>query len=90
LIYLGVKHSFDLPEENSLIVDIGGGSVEVMVVNPHKILFLKSLKIGVVRMKDLFLKKKSEKELVDWKSIWKKLLKPVATEVSKKLVFSKR
>jgi len=83
LIYLGVKHSLDLQKGNTLIIDIGGGSVEVMVVNPYKILFLKSLKIGVVRVKDLFLSKNSPKELNRLEDYLAKLLQSIAPEIEK-------
>lgn len=61
LIYLGVKHSVPLSSEPTLIIDIGGGSVEIMVVTPEKILFLTSLKIGAARLYELFLKKPKSK-----------------------------
>lgn len=63
LIYLGVKHSLELPEGNTFIIDIGGGSVEILVVNPQRILFLKSLKLGAARLNQLFLQKGGEKEV---------------------------
>lgn len=62
LIYQGVKHSIQLATGNTLIVDIGGGSVEIMVVNQEEILFLQSFKLGVARLKNLFLKKESPKK----------------------------
>lgn len=63
LIYLGVKHSLELPEGNTFLIDIGGGSVETLVVNPQRILFLKSLKLGAARLNQLFLQKGGEKAL---------------------------
>lgn len=81
LIYLGVKHSLDLPSGKTLIVDIGGGSVEIMVVTPEKILFLKSLKLGVARLKDLYLKKYSAKEIKKLENHVQKSLRGVAEEV---------
>ncbi len=83
LIYLGVKHSLNLKEGNTLIVDIGGGSVEVMVVTSEKILFLKSLKLGVARLKDLFLKKNSPKEIKRLEAYIEKHLKSVCLEIRK-------
>lgn len=62
LIYLGVKHATPLPSDHSIILDIGGGSVELMVVTPEEILFLQSLKIGVARLKDHFFQKFTRKE----------------------------
>ncbi len=61
LIYLGVKNSMKLPSENSLIIDIGGGSVEMMVVTPEKVLFQDSLKLGVARLRSKFLQKENKK-----------------------------
>src|SRR5262245_44574493 len=81
LIYLGVKHSVELPKENTLILDIGGGSVEAMVVNPHKILFLISLKMGAARMKDLFLAKGSKKDFDRLENYASNLMKDVAPRI---------
>lgn len=62
LIYLGVKHSVPLSQEPTLIIDIGGGSVELMVVTPEEIQYLTSLKIGAARLFDRFIKKERKKE----------------------------
>lgn len=62
LIYQGVKHSMPLKEGNTLLIDIGGGSVEIMVVTPHELLYLTSLKIGAARLHDQFFKKYRLKE----------------------------
>jgi exopolyphosphatase/guanosine-5'-triphosphate,3'-diphosphate pyrophosphatase len=62
LIYQGVRHSVTLSEGPSLIIDIGGGSVELMVVNPEEILFLTSLKLGAARVYERFIKKGRKKE----------------------------
>lgn len=81
LIYLGVKHSLDLNEGHTLIVDIGGGSVEIMVVTPQEILFLKSLKLGVARLQDLFLKKNNFKELKRLENYVAKQIKSISSEI---------
>lgn len=57
LIYLGVKHSIALPEKPALIVDVGGGSVELIVGNRERMLHAKSLKLGAIRLVDQFLSK---------------------------------
>lgn len=57
LIYLGVRNSMELSDSPSLIVDVGGGSVELIACNKHKMLFGKSLKIGAIRLVDRFLRK---------------------------------
>lgn len=57
LIFLGVKHSIALPEEPALVVDVGGGSVELIVGNREAMLHAKSLKLGAIRLLDQFLLK---------------------------------
>ena len=56
LIYLGVRHSMELSDGPSLIVDVGGGSVELIACNRNRMLFGKSLKLGAIRLKDLYVK----------------------------------
>ena len=55
-IYLGVKSALGLGEEKSLIIDIGGGSVEFIIGNNDDIFWKKSLEIGAQRMIDKFQK----------------------------------
>jgi exopolyphosphatase / guanosine-5'-triphosphate,3'-diphosphate pyrophosphatase len=57
LIYLGVRYSMDFGDHNILIVDVGGGSVELVVGNRHNLLHAASLKLGAIRLNDLYLKK---------------------------------
>ncbi|MDE3020091.1 MAG: Ppx/GppA family phosphatase, partial [Nitrospirota bacterium] len=56
LIYLGVRHSMDLSEEPTLVVDVGGGSVELIVGNREAMAQAQSLKLGAIRLKDLYLR----------------------------------
>jgi exopolyphosphatase/guanosine-5'-triphosphate,3'-diphosphate pyrophosphatase len=56
LIYAGVKEAVHF-EEVSLIVDIGGGSVEFIICNPEKVLWMRSFEIGGQRMLEKFMKK---------------------------------
>ncbi|MDF2432505.1 MAG: exopolyphosphatase / guanosine-5-triphosphate,3-diphosphate pyrophosphatase [Mucilaginibacter sp.] len=53
-IYKGVKASGCLSKQNSLIVDIGGGSVEFIICNAHEILWKQSFEIGAARLMDKF------------------------------------
>ena len=58
LIYLGVRHATDLAAESpTLILDIGGGSVELILVENGEATWLDSLKLGVARLTDRFLQK---------------------------------
>jgi exopolyphosphatase / guanosine-5'-triphosphate,3'-diphosphate pyrophosphatase len=53
-IYEGVKAALGLEDERSLIVDIGGGSVEFIIGNCHQIFWKKSLETGAQRLLELY------------------------------------
>lgn len=53
-IYNGVKMSGCLSAKNSLIMDIGGGSVEFILGNADHIIWKQSFEIGAARLMDLF------------------------------------
>jgi exopolyphosphatase/guanosine-5'-triphosphate,3'-diphosphate pyrophosphatase len=53
-IYAGVKASGLLTKENSLIVDIGGGSVEFIVGNKNQLIWKQSFEIGAARLMERF------------------------------------
>lgn len=53
-IYEGVKAGKCLSKHNSLILDIGGGSVEFILGNEDKIIWKQSFEIGAARMLDKF------------------------------------
>ena len=57
LIYLGVRHAVELGNHDNLIVDIGGGSAELIVGNAEQALAIHSLKIGGSRLAELFLRR---------------------------------
>lgn len=57
LIFLGVKHAIDLRGEPTVIVDAGGGSVELILVENGEPVELVSLKIGLARVSERFLVK---------------------------------
>ena len=57
LIFLGVKNSIALPDGPTLVVDIGGGSVELIVGNREGLIHGKSLKLGAIRLAEQFLLK---------------------------------
>ena len=50
LIYQGVKHSFEMPNQPCLVMDIGGGSVEFIVGQKDTILWKKSYLLGAARL----------------------------------------
>lgn len=53
-IYKGIKAGGCLSKQNSLIVDIGGGSVEFIICNISGILWKQSFEIGAARLMDRF------------------------------------
>lgn len=55
LIYEGVKQAVEI-KEPSLIVDIGGGSVEFIIANAEGVLWQQSFEIGGQRLMELFMK----------------------------------
>lgn len=56
LIYQGVASAMDLGSEKSLIVDIGGGSVEFIIGDRNRIFWKHSFEIGAQRLLERFQK----------------------------------
>lgn len=54
LIYLGVSSGINLKNDQALILDIGGGSTEVIVGDQSQYQYLDSLKLGAIRLTSLF------------------------------------
>lgn len=54
-IYYGVREAVSIGEKMSLIMDIGGGSVEFIICNGEKIAWIKSFEIGGQRLLDQFM-----------------------------------
>lgn len=53
-IYLGVRSAMDLGTKKSLIVDIGGGSVEFIICDRREIFWKQSIEVGAQRMVELY------------------------------------
>lgn len=54
LIYYGVKSALEIGYEKSLIMDIGGGSVEFIICDDHHVFWKQSFEIGAQRLLDKF------------------------------------
>lgn len=54
LIYLGTREVYAFGRDRALIIDIGGGSVEFILADQRREYLVKSLKLGVRRLKDMF------------------------------------
>ncbi len=57
LIYLGILQGLPVFEKRILLIDIGGGSTELLVGEKGETLFSTSLKLGAVRLTEKYLKK---------------------------------
>jgi exopolyphosphatase / guanosine-5'-triphosphate,3'-diphosphate pyrophosphatase len=55
LIFYGVSKAMNLGDEISLIMDIGGGSVEFILCNNKKIFWKHSFRIGVARLNEMIM-----------------------------------
>ncbi len=56
LIYLGVASGSNIGGRQTLFIDIGGGSTEVIVGDQQQYRFLDSLKLGAIRLSGIFLR----------------------------------
>jgi len=54
-IYLGVLSGFDFQQKPHIIIDIGGGSTELILADSQEARFLSSTKIGAVRLTQDFI-----------------------------------
>lgn len=54
LIFLGVRSGLALGEDYSLVMDIGGGSVEFIIGNDKEIVWKQSFEIGAQRLLEMF------------------------------------
>ena len=50
LVHLAVSHALDIKNKNALLIDIGGGSVEVTLSDGQNIIFTDSYNLGAVRL----------------------------------------
>lgn len=56
LIYLGVTSALNFRGRKAVIVDIGGGSTELVIGTPTELEFARSLKLGAVRLHEQYLR----------------------------------
>jgi exopolyphosphatase / guanosine-5'-triphosphate,3'-diphosphate pyrophosphatase len=57
LIYLGVEAHWPRPKERTLIIDVGGGSAELIITYEGQLIDAVSKPLGAVRLTELFTKK---------------------------------
>src|SRR5258707_10672923 len=54
LIYLGVSSGANIGGRQTLFIDVGGGSTEVIIGDQQQYRFLDSLKLGAIRLSNMF------------------------------------
>ena len=64
LIYAGVITSLPVSENHSLVIDIGGGSTEIIIGHKHKRLVTESMAIGSVVWRDKFFSSETKDHLL--------------------------
>jgi exopolyphosphatase/guanosine-5'-triphosphate,3'-diphosphate pyrophosphatase len=55
LIYLGVSSGLHIGKKRALLIDIGGGSTELILADQEQVFYLDSLRLGAIRVTSLFL-----------------------------------
>lgn len=83
MITLAVRDVIDLKDRRALIIDIGGGSLELIVADSRHIYFIESLKAGVIRLTERFFQNdpptaKEIKKLQKWLN---KRLEPLGRKI---------
>jgi exopolyphosphatase / guanosine-5'-triphosphate,3'-diphosphate pyrophosphatase len=56
LIFLAAAHAVDFRRQRPIVIDVGGGSVEIIAGQGDQIRWIESLKLGVVRLTERFLR----------------------------------
>jgi exopolyphosphatase/guanosine-5'-triphosphate,3'-diphosphate pyrophosphatase len=84
LIYLGARHGScfgDKPDEPAMLLDIGGGSAEIIVGTNERAMVLESRKLGASRMTARFIKSDppDAKDVERLRKHYQKELKPIMT-----------
>ncbi len=85
LIYYGVRSAGVLDAQTSMIMDIGGGSVEFILCNQHEIFWKQSFEVGAQRLMDMFFKQDpiSEESIAAEKAYLEEKLQPLTEAVAK-------
>jgi exopolyphosphatase / guanosine-5'-triphosphate,3'-diphosphate pyrophosphatase len=84
LIWVGVTSGIDLGERKAILIDIGGGSTELIVGTQSGFSVLESMKLGAIRLSNKFLNYEGPVALEDFVNVQKYVL-GVATQVVRKV-----
>ncbi len=83
LVFEAVKHEVNLKKKNSLLIDVGGGSVEITHVEMGNIKNSQSFPLGTVRMLEFLRQRKMSESHI--KIVLGDLLRPVAEFFDRKM-----
>jgi len=85
LVSLGVRAGLSINDKSSLIVDVGGGSAEIVLCQWNEVRFATSLKLGAVRLTQKFLMTDpfTEAALRELESYVRSRLEPLAHELKR-------
>lgn len=83
-IYMGVCQALELHEQNSLILDIGGGSNEFIIANKNGLVWKRSFEIGASRLLEKFKPSDpvSETEVQNIKNYLRSALEPLKEAIA--------
>ncbi len=83
LIFLAASHAIDFRGHRAVVIDIGGGSVEVIAGNGPEIVWAESVKLGVVRLTERFFRSDppTEHEVEELGEYLRAVLAPVFRKV---------
>lgn len=81
LIYLAIRRAIDVGKRKAFMIDVGGGSVEMMIGDGEKLYLAESKKLGVARMRERFVKSDpiSETERAELERFFIEQITPFAT-----------
>ncbi|SFC59913.1 exopolyphosphatase / guanosine-5'-triphosphate,3'-diphosphate pyrophosphatase [Flexibacter flexilis DSM 6793] len=84
MIYEGVRLAVPLDQQPSLLIDIGGGSVEFILGNEKEMFWRRSFEIGGQRLMDLFMTSDpiSAENVADLRAYLSKILEPLSQAVA--------
>jgi exopolyphosphatase/guanosine-5'-triphosphate,3'-diphosphate pyrophosphatase len=81
LIYLAIRQAINIGTRKALMIDAGGGSVELMIGDSERLYLEESKKLGVARMYERFIKHDppTEKERAELEAFFIEQITPFAT-----------
>src|SRR6185437_8097621 len=88
LIHLGVKSRWPHPQERFLIIDIGGGSAEIILSEDDRVCAAFSVPLGAIRLQELFMRgdPPSSAELLRMTEYIEQRIAPALKEIGRKRI----